>query len=386
MASAGIMAATALSPFRSARADELGVTSSKIIFGQSAPLEGPASELGMGMMSGILAAFAEVNRAGGVMGRQLDLVSADDGYEPSRTSDVTKNLLEVQKVFGLIGFVGTPTSAAVLPMVEASRVPFIGAFTGAEALRSPFRSNVINIRASYYQETEAMVDQLTKSGAKKIAVVYQDDAFGRAGLDGAKAAMGRRSLSLVSEATYVRNTIAVRSAVLQIQRANPDAVILVGAYKPCAEFIKLSKQLRIKANFVNISFVGSEALASELGRAGEGVVITQVVPLPTGEESPLVKKYIASLGLIGRDLKPSLVSLEGYIAGRFAAATLGKVSGDLTRAAFVDAAYKTASFDIDGFKLQYGADDNQGSDAVYLTAIGADGALRTINRIEPVSP
>ncbi len=252
-----------------------GVAPDKIVFGQAAALEGPASALGQGMREGILAAFAEANKAGGVNGRKLELVSHDDGYEPTKSIEATKKLIEEDKVFALVGPVGTPTSAATQPIATESGVPFIGPFTGAEFLRNPFKPHVVNVRASYFQETEEMVERLTKDrGISKIAILYQDDGFGRAGLAGVQKALEKRGMKLVAEGTFERNTVAVKSALLSIRKGAPEAVIMVGPYKPCAEFIKLARQVKLDAVFVNISFVGSNALAKELGSHGEGVVIT----------------------------------------------------------------------------------------------------------------
>src|SRR5262245_51501600 len=235
---------------------EDGVTADKIVFGQAAVLTGPASALGQGMKVGLDAAFAEVNKAGGVKGRKLELKSLDDGYEPNKSIEVVKKLLGEDKVFALAGPVGTPTSGATLPIATQAGVPFIGAFTGTEALRTPYNPLVVNIRASYFEETEAMVEHLTKDlGAAEIAIMYQDDAYGQAGLAGVKKALAKREMTLAAEGTYERNTTAVKGALLAIKRSDPDAVIMIAAYTPAAEFIKLAKQIKLNTTFVNISFV-----------------------------------------------------------------------------------------------------------------------------------
>ena len=256
---AGITAATP------ARAED-GVTADKIVFGQAAVLTGPASALGQGMKVGLEAAFAEVNAAGGVKGRKLELKTLDDGYEPNKSIEVVKKLLNEDRVFALAGAVGTPTSGATLPIATQAGAPFIGAFTGTEALRAPYNPLVVNIRASYFEETESMVEHLTKDlGATTIAIMYQDDAFGQAGLAGVKKALEKRKMELAAEGTFERNTTAVKGALLTIKKANPQAVIMISPYKPAAEFIKLAKQIKLDTTFVNISFVGAEALAKALG-------------------------------------------------------------------------------------------------------------------------
>jgi branched-chain amino acid transport system substrate-binding protein len=360
---------------------EPGVSADKIVFGQAAPLEGPAAALGQDMRTGILAAFEEANKAGGVNGRKLELISKDDGYEPNKSIEVTKKLLEEDKVFALIGPVGTPTSSATQPIAAETGVPFVAPFTGAEFLRTPFKPNVVNVRASYFQETEAMVERLTKDrNATRIAILYQDDGFGRAGLAGVQKALEKRSMKLVSEGTFERNTVAVKAALLEIRKGNPEAVIMVGPYKPCAEFIKLARQVKLDAQFINISFVGSNALAKELGASGSGVVVTQVVPFPEDSSIPVVAAYQAALKAADPNAKPGFVTLEGYLAGKMAIAALQKVSGEPTRKAFLDAALGNG-FDLGGVKLVYGKDDNQGSDEVFLTVIQADGSFKAVTSL-----
>src|SRR3954447_8766723 len=258
-----------------------GVTADAVVFGQAAVLEGAASALGQGMKLGLQASFDEINKASGIHGRKLNLISVDDGYEPDKSISATKKLIEEDKVFALVGPVGTPTSAATQPIATAAKVPFIGAFTGAGFLRDGKLENVINVRASYDAETEAWVRHLTEDlKIKKIAIFYQDDAFGRAGLSGFKKAMEKRNLPIAAEGTYERNTVAVKTALLNIKKEDPEAVVMVGAYKPVAEFIKLSRKVSFNPVFVNISFVGASALAKELGEDGKGVIVSQVVPFP----------------------------------------------------------------------------------------------------------
>jgi len=362
---------------------EDGVSADKIVFGQATALEGPASALGLGMKIGLEAAFAEVNQAGGVKGRKLVLKSVDDGYEPTKSIEAVKKLLEEDKVFAIAGPVGTPTAAAIQPIATAAGAPFIGAFTGAEFLREPYKPLVMNIRASYFQETEAMVEHLTKDlGASKIAIMYQDDAFGQAGLAGVKKALDKRQMQLAGEGTFERNTVAVKAALLAIKKVEPQAVIMISPYKPAAEFIKLAKQIKLDATFVNISFVGSDALAKELGPVGAGVVITQVVPFPRDAAIPVVGRYQASLKASAPEAQPGFVSLEGYLVGRAIIMALEKVSGDPTRQALVEAVQKAGTLDLGGFKLAYSPTSNRGSDQVFLTVIQPDGSFKAVDRLE----
>ena len=364
---------------------ENGVTPNEIVFGQAAALKGPAAALGTGMKEGIEAAFAEVNKKGGVHGRKLRLISRDDGYEPDKSIAATNQLIEQDKVFALIGPVGTPTSKATQPIATAAGVPFIGPFTGAGFLRNPKLANVINVRSSYGEETEAWVAHLTKDlNIKKIAILYQDDAFGRVGLAGVQKAMKKRGLKLAAQGTYKRNTTAVKTALLDIKRANPQAVVMVGAYKPCAAFIKLSHKIGFNPVFVNISFVGSAALARELGPDGKGVVISQVVPFPWDASRKVVADYQAAIKARNPAAKPEFVSLEGYLVGRLAIAGLQRVGKNPTREALLKAIKVPGQFDFGGLKMSFGPDQNQGLHHVFMTEIQSDGTFKAVDKLSPV--
>jgi branched-chain amino acid transport system substrate-binding protein len=360
---------------------EDGVSDGKIVFGQVAALQGPAQALGQGMRQGILAAFEAANRAGGISGRKLELKSLDDGYEPEKTVEATKRILDEDKVFALVGAVGTPTSKAGQPIATAEKVPFIGPFTGAEFLRNPYNRYVVNIRSSYFQETEAWIDHLVKDLAiSRIAILYQDDAFGLAGLDGVQRAMAKRNMSLVAEGTFKRNTTAVKSALLDIMKARPEAVVTVAPYKPVAEFIKLAHQVKMQAVFAAISFVGPDSLAQELGDQGTGVIVTQVVPFPWDATLPVVKAYQGAIAAVDSNAKPGFVSLEGYLAGRLVVEALKRIKGEPTREALLDA-IAAAPFDFGGVTLSYGPMKNQGSDRVFFTILQVDGTFRPVTRL-----
>jgi ABC-type branched-subunit amino acid transport system substrate-binding protein len=363
-----------------ARAED-GVTDTGIVFGQVAALTGPAQDLGLGMRQGIAAAFAEANRGGGVSGRTLELKSRDDGYEPEKTVEATKAILDDDKVFALIGAVGTPTSKASQPIATAAKVPFIGPFTGAEFLRNPYNRYVVNVRSSYFEETEAWIEHLTKDLAiSKIAILYQDDAFGLAGLEGVQRAMAKRNMTLVASGAFKRNTVAVKSALLDIMKAQPEAVVTVGPYKPVAEFIKLAHQVQLNALFVAISFVGSDSLAKELGKDGAGVIISQVVPSPWDDSLPVVASYQHALTAADATAKPGFVSLEGYVVGRLVVDTLKRIKGEPTREGLLDA-IAAAPFNMGGVTLSYGPAKNQGSDQVFFTILQADGSFKPVTRL-----
>jgi branched-chain amino acid transport system substrate-binding protein len=383
---ATILAASLLALSATGLRAENGVTADTIVFGQAAVLEGAASALGQGMKFGISAAFEEVNKAGGVHGRKLKLVSENDGYEPDRAIAATRKLIDDEKVFALIGPVGTPTSAAAQPVAMEAKVPFIGAFTGAGFLRNPKLDNVINIRASYGAETEAWIRHLTEDlKITKIAIFYQDDAFGRSGLDGVKAAMKKRNMELVAEGTFERNTIAVKSALLTLKRAEPEAVVMVGPYKPCAEFIKLSRKVDFNPVFVNISFVGASALAKELGPDGKGVIVSQVVPFPWDASLKVIADYHAAIKAMDAKAEPEFVSLEGYLVGRLAIAALDKAGKDVTRDGLLKTIKETGKFDIGGLMMTYGPEDNEGLDKVFMTVIQADGTFKAVDKLTKVS-
>jgi len=357
---------------------EDGVSDGDIVFGQVAALTGPAQDLGQGMRQGILAAFDDANRHGGIAGRRLELKSLDDGYEPDRTVAATKQIIDQDRVFAMIGAVGTPTSKASQPIATDAKVPFIGPFTGAEFLRNPYNRYVVNVRASYFQETEAWIEHLTNDlGISKIAILYQDDAFGLAGLEGVQRAMAKRNMTLVASGSFKRNTTAVKSALLDIMKGNPEAVVTVAPYKPVAEFIKLAHQVGMKSVFVAISFVGSDSLAQELGHDGAGVIVSQVVPFPWDKSLPVVASYQSALAAEDAGANPGFVSLEGYLVGRLAVEALKRVNGEPTREKLIDAVY-AAPFDLGGDVLSYGPNKNQGSDQVFFTILQADGSFKPV--------
>ena len=363
--------------------DKQGIFEDHVLFGQSAAFSGPAQELGKNMRRGIEAAFAEANLNGGIGGRRLELVSLDDAYEPEAAVTNTQRLISEEGVFALIGAVGTPTSRSATPVAAAAGTPYVAPFTGAAFLRDPQWRNVVNLRASYNQETEEIVARLIADrGAERIAVMFQDDSFGRAGYRGVLEALDRRDMEPVAIGLYPRNTTAVRTALLDLQQGDPDAVVLVGAYEPVAALIAWARHLGKDWAFVTISFVGSNALAEELGPVGAGVFVTQVVPFPTDESLPVVASYLQALAAYDSAAAPGFVSLEGYLAGRMAIAGLQRCGSDLTRSCFLDSLLRDGEIDIDGFRLRYGDGDNQGSDDVFLTVIGDDGQYRPTATME----
>ena len=362
-----------------------GIFHDEVIFGQSAAFTGAARFLGTGMRLGIEAAFHEVNQSGGVHGRHLVLETLDDAYEPDYASANTKLLIENRKVFALIGAVGTPTARVTAPLAHEAGVPFIAPFTGAEFLRDPELDNVLNLRASYYQETEEMVERLTEDlGVTRVGVLYQNDSYGQNGLDGTTLALDRRGLTPVASGHYERNTNAVKSAVTGIMAAEPEAVIMIGSYAPAARTVELARREGDPV-LMAVSFVGSRALAGALGAEGEGVYVTQVVPHPDDDSIPVVARYHAALSDYDARAEPGFVSLEGYLAGRLAIAGLEACGRELSRDCFIKALHVPEPIDIDGIRLKFGPQDNQGSDEVFLTVMGADREYRQVESLT-VSP
>ncbi len=363
--------------------DNPGISDDRVLFGQSAAFEGPAQELGKNMRLGIQVAFAEANANGGVHGRQLELVSYNDSYEPEASIANTRRLIEEDEVFALIGEVGTPTSRSATPVAAAASVPFIGPFTGAGFLRDPNWDNIINLRSSYQQETAEMVARLMEDlGITRIGVMYQDDSYGRSGYRGVVAALEPHAMEPVAVGLYQRNTTAVKTALLDLMEGEPEAVIMIGAYEPCAELIIWARRLGFDPMFLNVSFVGSNALKEELGSKGAGVVVTQVVPFPWDSSLPVVEAYQKALGDHTSDMSPGFVSLEGYLAGRMAIAGLEECGRDVDRACFMESILGSNLIDIGGFELKFGEGDNQGSDRVFLTVIGHDGAYHSVENLK----
>ena len=350
-----------------------GVTADTILIGQSAALSGPAEQLGKEMKSGAEAYFDVVNKSGGINGRKIKLVSVDDGYEPDRAAANTKKLIDDNEVLALFGYVGTPTSNAALPIFSQAKVPFIGAFTGAQSLREPFNRYIFNVRASYYDETEAIIQHLVLSGAKRIAVFYQNDAYGKAGLAGVELAMKKRNLAISSTATVERNTVDVAKAVETISKDNPTAVVMISAYKSCAAFIKAMQRAGAFPQFWNVSFVGSKALATELGDAGRGVQISQVVPFPFSDSTPIVREYQK---LVGGAAKASFTSLEGYLAAKVLVAGLKRAGKNPTRESLVDGLASMGKVDFGGFTVNFSPSNHNGSSYVDLTIISRGGTFR----------
>jgi ABC-type branched-subunit amino acid transport system substrate-binding protein len=349
---------------------EDGVSETQILVGQCAALKGSIASLGTSMKEGIEACFAACNAAGGVHGRTLKLISVDDSYDPDKTVDGTLKLIDDEKVFSLIGYVGTPTSKVALPIVEEKKVPLVGLFTGAMLLRQPVSHYVVNIRASYDDETEALVEHLAgERHIQRIGVFYQDDSFGRAGMAGVRKALEKRHLQIVGEGKYARNTLAVKSGLSSLMNSRPDAIIIVAPYQPAAAFIKAAADINFAPAFATISFVGTESLIRELGPLAENVIISQVVPSPECPDLPVASDFREALNKYQPGAEPTFAALEGYISARIYVHALQQAGRDLTREGVIQALEKMTSEEIGGLHVSFGPDDHQALNQVFLTTV-----------------
>ncbi len=344
-----------------------------IVFGQSAALTGPASELGREMQLGAQAYFDTINAAGGIKGRKIVLRTLDDGYDADRAVANTKKLVTDGDVLALFGYVGTPTSLPSIPIATEAKIPFFGAFTGAQGLREPFNRYVFNVRASYFNETELIVKQLMAEGVTKVAVFHQNDSYGQAGLAGVNRALASRNMKVLATATVERNTTDVAKAIDVMMNAKPEAIVMVSAYGSCAEFIKQAKSKGIMARFANVSFVGTRPLAKALGENASGVMISQVVPSPWGQKYPWVVDYQKAMKLKNEQL--SHTSLEGYLAAKIAVDALRK-SSDLSREGFMKALESMRDTTYGDFHVSFGSGDHNASSFVELTVLDRSGNVR----------
>ena len=355
------------------RAAEVGVTNTEIRIGQFAALTGPAAELGKRMQLGILAHFRAVNATGGINGRTLKLISRDDGYEPEKAVVAVKALIEEDKVFALIGSVGTPTTLAAVPAINAAGIPLIGPFTGAQALREPFNRNLFHVRASYYDETERIVQHLSTVGITKIAVFYQNDSYGKAGLEGVMRALTKRNLKPAATVTVERNSVDVAGPLAEIIKVSPEAVIQISAYKSCAALIKQARAKSYGGQFFNVSFVGSKALAEELGSASAGVSISQVVPFPYIPSSAIVREYQQRMTEAGNK-EFDFSSMEGFLAAKVFTEGLRRAgTKNLSRDSLTTALESLRDYNMGGFSVNYSAKSHEGSRYTDLTIIGRGG-------------
>jgi branched-chain amino acid transport system substrate-binding protein len=346
-----------------------------IVVGQSAAFSGPAAQLGIQMNAGAKLYFDSVNAAGGVNGHQIELRTLDDGYEPDRCAANTTKFIK-DDAFALLGYVGTPTCVAALPLVNQARIPFVGPFTGAEALRDPFSKVVFHVRASYYDETALIVKQLTALGLNNIAVFYQNDAYGRAGLEGVTRALKARNMAPVALGTVERNTVDVAKAVQAIVPAGPHAVVQISAYKSCAAFIREARKAGYGGTFYNVSFVGTQALADELGREGNGIVVSQVMPYPYTGGTPIAREFHDAIKRNGDDAKVNYSSMEGYLSAKVFVEGLRRAGRNPSRDQLVAGLESIQRADFGGFHVDFSPSRHVASSFVDLSMLTQDGKVR----------
>ncbi len=351
----------------------MGVTEDTIRIGSSLALGGHAGYLGTQTLHGAMAYLSHINELGGIHGRRIEVISYDDGYDPPRCVANTQKLIVNDQVFALFSYVGTPTTVKILPLVEEARVPLVGMFTGANALRDPLNRYVINVRASYYQETGAAVRYLVdRMKIKRIAVFYQYDAYGFDGLKGTEIALQSYGLLPVATGTYIRGTLDVEQGLEKIMAARAEAVVMIGTYEPCAKFIRLSQSLNFSPIFYNVSFVGADELARILGKTDQTIIVTQVVPPPNVPDEPPSlwgsREYVELLRKYYPQDKPNFVSMEGYINAKVLVEGLRRAGRQLDRESFINAIESIQNLDlgIDNL-LSFSPRDHQGLERVYFT-------------------
>jgi len=347
---------------------EDGITDAEIKLGMVNVQSGPAAGLGKGMRAGAEAYFKEVNAKGGVHGRKIKLAVADDGYEPNRAVDETLKMIEGEKAFALFGYVGTPTANAVIPIVKEMDVPLVGLFTGAMSLRQPVTSQIFNVRASYDDEAETLVAHFIAKGAKSVAVFYQDDGFGTAVLSGTEKALKKRSMAVAAKGTFQRNTLAIKTGLAAMLDAKPDAVVMVGPYAPLAAFIKEARAAGLKSQLATVSFVGTDNLVSEVGKDGDGVVISQVVPFPQDNDLAVTRECREALGKHGGE-PLGFVNFEGCLTARVMTAALERAGKDVSRKTLVATLQGMKGADLGGMTAGFTADNHQAFDKVFMTQI-----------------
>jgi branched-chain amino acid transport system substrate-binding protein len=353
-----------------------GVTNSEIVLGSSLALKGHAGYLGTQTYRGYQSYIQHINEHGGIHGRTIRVIAYDDSYDPPKCLANTQHLIVEDQVFALFSYVGTPTTVKTLPLVEEARIPLLGMFTGANALREPLNPYVINVRASYYQETGAAISRLVGDlQLSRISVFYQYDAFGFDGLTGMELALKKHDLAPVARGSYIRGTLDVEEGLHRIMASNAEAVVMIGTYEPCAKFIRLAHEQGFNPVFYTVSFVGAEELARRLESMDDiTVIMSQVVPPPEGPESSeqhgSASEYITLLKRYFPEDKPNFVGFEAYINARVLVEGLQRAGPELTRERFIEAIESIQDFPLlPSTTLSFGADDHQGLDQVYFTRL-----------------
>ncbi len=352
-----------------------GVSDSEIVIGQSLGLTGPLASMAPELLKVTQTYLDSVNAKGGVHGRRIRMVTEDDGYKPENTVRLVDKMIVQDQVFALANLTGTANVAAVLPLLVKANppVPLISPFTGADLLREPALNHVFNIRASYGDEVEKLVQHLSTIGVPRISVLWMNNGFGKDGLTGARKSMDKRGLKLHSDAPIEADSSDVQKAVSTLSVSEPDAIIMITAGAPTVAFIKSYRKVSRAARFYTTSVMGSQATIQALGQDGVGVVVTSVVPFPWSQSKSVVREYRELLKKAGMAETVSFIGLEAYINTKVLVEGLRRAGRDLTRPSFIQAMESLQKFDVGGFEVDYGKGVRQGSHFVDLTIIGAGG-------------
>ncbi len=355
-----------------AQAQPSGISASAIVVGQSAPLTGANAELGNDIRNGALAYFRKVNESGGVHGRRVELVTLDDGNQVPRAEANTKKLVEEDGVFALFGYASATLSRPALPMVEKHRVPFLAPFTGADPMRV-FNKYVYNMRGSYAEELDKIVEHFEPLGVKRFSIVYYDDVVGRENLTAVERALTKRNLKPVSVAAFAdRAKPDIEGGVKKIAAGQPDVVILTTLYKATADFVRIAQKSGMSAQMASNSFPGASPLAKELGKDGQGLIVATVVPPPTKRSLPVVQEYQQAIEKLTGMKEYSFTSLEAYIGAKVLVEALKRAGPKPTREGLLHALDNLKSFDAGGYVVSFAPDSHNGSSFVELTVIGRD--------------
>ncbi|HEX5803680.1 MAG TPA: ABC transporter substrate-binding protein [Azospira sp.] len=346
-----------------------------IRLGQSLPLSGPLTELGTEYRDGALAYFKWINGKGGVHGRRIELVTLDDGYVVERSVDNARKLLDEQEVFAFFGMFGSANYAALMPLINERGVPSMAPYTGADSLRAQPSPTTFWLRASYGDEAEKIVDQLTTLGINRIAVFYQDDAFGKAGLAGVEGALAKRGVKVLATGVYDKTKNDVAEAVKAIGTADPQAVVMISTYKPTAAFVKQMRASGRMPQFFALSVVGLKALHAELGAAAAGIAISQVVPFPDSATAPVVREMYQLPAALLPAAGITYTTLEGFIAAKVAVEALRRAGAQPTREKLLAALDTLREYDTGGFTVNYAPGNRLGSRFAEVTIVSKSGKL-----------
>ena len=358
-----------------AHAADPGISEGTITLGMSAPFSGPNGAYGKEMIEGAMAYFAQLNAAGGIHGRKVELLALDDGYETEKTVANTRKLINEQKIFALMAYYGSSPTTEAMKVFSEARVPLIGTISGAGSLRTPVNRYMFHLRASYADETEAIVNHLVGLGITQIAVFYQNDGFGKSGLDGVVATLARHKLKPVAVGSVERNSLDVATAVTQIAKGTPQAVIMATLYKPTAEFVRQMRKAGQMPQFSTLSPIGADLLVAEMGaKEAHGIGISQVMPYPWNDTTPVVKEYHKAVQAYAKHGNYSYYGIEGFLNAKLMAEALKKVGKDPTREKLVST-LESGTFDLGGYRIGYSPTSHNGSRFVDLTVLGRDGRV-----------